>query len=234
MILQLVRSKRAQILIDVNTQIDFLTAEGKACVRNHRRVLAHIRRIMAWARSRDIPIISTCEIYPDNNDNGGIDYCIDGTKGQKKISYTVLKNKISFAADGHTDLPRDMLWRYRQVILNQRCADPFAEPRIERLLSEVRANEFILIGADAEGAVKAAALGLLQRGKRVTIVTDAVGTHNRREANLALRKTEAKGARLVETKRLAGVTHLRCVGACGCESCNGHKRKSPSGATDDD
>jgi len=221
MILQLIRARRRRILIDINTQKDFLLAGGKACIRNHRRVLSHIRRIMAWARANNIPIISTVEVYPDNNGNGAIDYCIDGTEGQKKIRYTLLSNRVCFPADGSTDLPRDMLRCYRQIILHKRCLDPFDEPRIDRLLSEVRANEFILVGASAEGAVMATALGLLQRAKAVSIVVDAVGSHNKREARLALRKMEAKGARLIETKRLAGTSHLRHVGICDCKSCRG-------------
>lgn len=221
MILQLFRARHRQVLIDINTQRDFLLAEGKACIRNHRRVLAHIRRVMAWARAGNIPVISTAEVYPDNNGNGAVQYCIDGTEGQKKIRYTLLKDRINFPADGSTDLPRDMLRRYRQVILHKRCVDPFEEPRIDRLLSELRASEFILVGASAEGAVLATALGLLQRGKNVSVVVDAVGSHNKREAKLALRKIEAKGAKLIETKNLAGTSHLRHVGICGCKSCQG-------------
>ncbi len=233
MILQLFRARHRQILIDINTQKDFLLAEGKSCIRNHRRVLSHIRRVMAWARAKNIPIISTAEVYPDNNGNGAIQYCIDGTEGQKKIRYTLLGNRISFPADGSTDLPRDMLRRYRQVILHKRCVDPFEEPRIDRLLSEVRANEFILVGASAEGAVMAMALGLLQRGKRVSVVVDAVGSHNKREARLALRKMDAKGAKLIETKRLAGTSHLRYVGICGCKSCQGFASKTPIETTEE-
>ena len=229
MILQLVRARRKQVLIDVDTQEDFLLARGKACIRNHRRVLGHIRRVMAWARANGIPIISIAEVHPDHNGDTDHPYCIDGTKGQRKVRYTLVNNRISFPADGHTDLPREMLRQYAQIILHKRCTDPFEEPRIERLLSEMRANEFVLIGSAAEGAVKAAALGLLQRGKKVTIITDAVGSHNKREAKLALRKAEAKGAKLVETKRVAGVSHLRHVGACDCESCRGLTRKTPIG-----
>ena len=225
MILQLIRTRRKQILIDINTQKDFLLADGKACIRNHRRVLAHIRRVMAWARYHDIPVISTAEVYPDNNGNGEVDYCIDGTDGQKKVRYTLLSNRISFPADGSTDLPRDMLRRYSQVILHKRCVDPFEEPRIDRLLSEVRANEFILVGACLEGAVMATALGLLQRGKRVSVVIDAVGSRNKREAKLALRKIEAKGAKMIEAKRLAGTSHLRHVGVCNCRSCQTEHHK---------
>jgi len=232
MILQLVRARRKRILIDVDTQKDFLLAGGKACIRNHRRVLAHIRRVMAWARYRGIPIISTAEVYPNNNGEETAGYCIDGTDGQKKIRYTLVKNRVSFAADGNTDLPRDMLRRYRQVILHKRCVDPFDEPRIDRLLSEVRANEFVVIGARLEGAVEVTVLGLLQRGKKVTVVVDAVGSQNKREAKLALRKMETKGAKLVETKRLAGTSHLRQVGACDCESCRGLGRKAQVAANE--
>jgi nicotinamidase/pyrazinamidase len=232
MILQTIRAKRKQILIDIDTQRDFLLATGKACIGNHRRVLAHIRRVMAWARSKNVPIISTAEVHPNNNGESQDDYCVDGTDGQKKIRYTLFSNHISFAADGNTDLSRDMLRRYRQVILHKRCVDPFDEPRIDRLLSEVRANEFIIIGISLEGAVVATALGLLQRGKQVTVVVDAVGSHNKKEAKLALRKMETKGAKLIETRRLAGVSHLRHVNVCDCESCRGLGRKAAVSAPD--
>jgi len=226
MILQLVKSRRKQILIDIDTQKDFLLAGGKACIRNHRRVLAHIRRMMAWARSQHVPIISTAEVYPNNNGESTVGYCIDGTDGQKKVCYTLLNDRVCFAADGNTDLPRDMLRRHRQVILHKRCIDPFDEPRIDRLLSEVRASEFILVGTCLEGAVKMTALGLLQRGKKVTVIIDAVGTHNNKDAKLALRKMETKGAKLVETKKFAGTSHLKQVGVCHCESCQGLARKA--------
>jgi nicotinamidase-related amidase len=228
MIRQLAKRRRKRILIDVDTQRDFFVADGSACIRNHRRILERIRRIMAWVRSKNIPIISTCEVYPNNGsgDGNGECYCIDGTDGQKKIRYTLLGSRVSFPADGNTDLPGDLLQRYKQIILHKRCDDPFDEPRIERLLSEVRADEFILIGSVTEKAVQATVLGLLQRGKRVTVVVDALGLHNKKEARLALRKMEAKGAKLVEAKKLAGVSHLRRVGVCDCEACQGKTRKT--------
>ena len=234
MILQLVKSRRRQILLDIDTQKDFLLADGKACIRNHRRVLAHIRRVMAWARTQNIPIISTAEVYPDNNGESTVNYCIDGTDGQKKIRYTLFKDRVTFVADGNTDLPRDMLRRYKQIILHKRCVDPFDEPRIDRLLSEVRATEFFLVGTTLEGAVKMTALGLLQRGKKVTVIVDAVGSHSKKEAMLTLRKMETKGAKLIETRKLAGTSHLRLVGTCGCESCQGAGRKASVSAAEED
>ena len=207
--------------MDVDTQRDFFLADGHACIRNHRRVLSNIRRMMAWARRNHIEVISTCEVHSNSNGTHNDDdiFCVDGTFGVEKISYTLLPDRACFTADGNSELPGDVLRRYKQVILDKRCENPFEEPRIERLLSEVNAAEFVVIGATAERAVAATVLGLLQRNKRVTVVTDAIGAHNTEEAKIAIRKMCAKGAKLIETKKLAGASHLQRVNACQCRMC---------------
>lgn len=221
--MQLVRPRRRQILIDVNTQRDFFVADGKLCTTNHRRTLVNIRRMMAWARNRRMQVISTCEVY--SNHKGEAGYCIEGTAGQRKLSYTFLNSHISFPADGSTDIPSEVLRNYRQIIFNQRCVDPFEEPRIDRLLTEVMAGEFFVIGAPAEGAVAAMVIGLLQRGKKVTVIEDAIGSNDRKNAELAIRKMFAKGAKLLETRKLAGISHLSSVGICNCKLCTSHLHK---------
>lgn len=227
MIRPLIRSRRKQILIDVNTQKDFFLPGGNACTSNRRRVLANIRRVMAWARKKKIPIVSTCEVYPDNNGLSEINYCIDGTEGQKKIRYSLLSNRTNFPADGRADIPRNIFQQYRQIVLHKRCSDPFDEPRIDRLLTDVRASDFIIIGALAETAVKAMVLGLLQRGKKVSVVVNAVGSHNKKEAKLAFRKMQAKGARLIETKKLAGLSHLKSAATSTRDSSQEKPQETP-------
>ena len=219
MILQLLKHQRKHILVDIDTQRDFLSEWGNARILNCEKVLANIRRVMAWARFKNVPIISTAEVYPNNNGHTMFDYCLDGTEGQKKIHYTLLSNRVSFPADDWNALPADLLLSHRQIILHKRCADPFEEPRIERLLSEVKADEFILIGTCTEDAVKATALGLLHRGKNVRVVVDAVGSHTEKEAKLALRKIQAKGAKLIQTRDIAGISHLRHARTCAYGRC---------------
>lgn len=218
MIRQMIRAKKRQVIIDMNTQQDFFLAKGAICVRNHKRILTHIRRIMAWARITKTPVISICEVYHANN---GSYYCIDNTEGQKKLTYTKLDQAISFPADGNSDLPIDILRKNQQIILHKRCTDPFEEPRIERLLSEVHAAEFLVIGALAESAVKALVLGLLQRNKKVTVIADALGSLNSKEGDIATRKMKAKGAKIIETKKLVGESHLQNIHACDCKRCRG-------------
>jgi nicotinamidase-related amidase len=216
MLIQMVKPRRKQVLLDINTQRDFLLANGHHCIRNHRRVLTHIRRVMAWARTHDVPVISTCQVHTNGDGNG---HHGNGEQGAKKVPYTLIANRISFVPDSSTDLPRDLLRHYRQVIFHKRCLDPFDEPRIDRLLTEMKAGEFILIGTTTEGEIQATALGLLQRHRHVTVIVDAIGSRDLQEAQMALRKIEAKGAHLVETRKLAGTSHLRLVGACPCETC---------------
>lgn len=211
--IQMIKPKRRLVLLDINTQRDYLLADGRACVRNHRRVLAHIRRVMAWARINKTPIISTCQV-PTNGQNGS------APTGLQKVSYTLIQNRISFLPETRTDLPIDLMRRYQQVIFQKRTIDPFDEPRIDRLLTELKVGEFILIGTTTEAEIQATALGLLQRHRKVTVIVDAVGSQNPQEAHMALRKMEAKGARLIETRRLAGISHLRLVRACPCPVCH--------------
>ncbi|MBN2182060.1 MAG: cysteine hydrolase [Sedimentisphaerales bacterium] len=216
MIMQLHKHQRKHILLDIDTQRDFLSEWGNACILNREKVLANIRRVMAWARFKNISVISTAEVFPNNNGHSMFGYCLDGTSGQQKIRYTLLNNRVSFPADDWNALPADLLLSHRQIILHKRCINPFEEPRIERLLSEIKADEFILIGTCTEDAVEATALGLLHRGKKVRVIVDAVGSHTQKEAKIALRKMETKGAKLIQTKDIAGVSRLKYTHICGC------------------
>jgi len=213
---------RKRVLVDVDTQRDLLMVEGTSCIRNHRRVLANIRRIMAWARATGLPVISTAQV----NKCPKINYCLEDTPGSAKMSYTLLNRRVSYQADGYTDLPREFFKDHEQMVLKKRSFDPFEEPRAERVLTEMRADEFVVMGAITESSIKATVLGLLLRGKRVVVIEDAIGSHDKNAAEIAIRQMQAKGAKLVETKTIAGSSHLRLVGACKCPRCQGLMEKS--------
>jgi nicotinamidase-related amidase len=195
-----IRLRRKRVIIDID-------------IRNHRRVLMNLRRTLAWARVKHLRVISTSMCKPGKNGDSF------HATGWQKLSYTLRNRKIEFSADNNTDLARDIFTHYDQIILNKRCEDPFDEPRAERLFTELHADELVVIGGLAEGAVVSTVLGLLQRGKRVTVLIDAVGTHDRQQADIAFRKMKAKGAHLAETRDYAGATHLKGTGACDCKLC---------------
>ena len=69
-------------------------------------------------------------------------------------------------------------------------------------------DEYIVFGLGVEKAIRATVLGLLNRRKRVLVVTDAVDDADVRNGYMALRHMEAKGARLVLTNELTGPSRL--------------------------
>jgi nicotinamidase-related amidase len=197
-----------RVLIDIDTQYDLLNHTDQ----DRSVILSNIRRLIAWARVREIPVISTALSRPGLENNvipaGSPTECIEGTAGQRKIHYTLLHNHIRFGPENRLDLPRHLLNDYQQIIFEKRTDDPFTHPRTDRLLTDLKRDEFIVFGMGLEKAVKATVLGLLYRRKKVLVVTDAVNGCDVREAKLALRQMEAKGAKLTTTAALTGTSQL--------------------------
>ena len=194
------RQPDKRILVDIDTQQHFFLNDGPLCVRDCQGVRGNIRKVMAWAHARHMHTISTVQVC-DSNTIYASAYT-DGGFSLKKINCTLCRRRASFNAVDYADVSRDVVDKYDQVIFQKRCHDPFEEPRVDRILTDLEATEFILLGAPVQGAVQATALGLLARGKNVTVVADAVGSLNVSAAKVALRRMKAKGAKLVSTKTL--------------------------------
>lgn len=208
MIRAIMKPRKQRIIVDVDTQKHFFLDNGPLCVRDHEVVLANIQRIMAWAHAMHVRVVSTVQVCTNNTI-----YCNSYTLGGlsvRKLNCTLCPKRIRFDAADCTDVPRGLLQRYDQVILQKRSFDPFDEPRADRVLTDLEADEFILVGTPIEGAVKATALGLLARGKKVAVAADATGALNNTAARRALRKIRTKGARCITTEALLG---RRCLAA---------------------
>lgn len=192
-----------QILIDLCTQRDFLTPDGAVPVRELDTLLANLRRVMIWAKHNRVPIISALDAHRQYEPSVMmLPHCIDGSEGQKKLEFTMLRKRAMVEIDCSPGVPFDLLRRYQQLIFRKRSRDFMSNPKAERLLTEMKSVEFILTGVGAEHGVKALALGLITRQKRVAVVSDACGYWSKADADLALRQIEAKGAVLMTTAEL--------------------------------
>ena len=209
MIASIDKFRKVRFVVDVDTQKHFFLNSSKVCVRNHRLVMTNILRVIHWARLHNVCMISTIQLL-----NGYAKFLFNGTEGQKKIPHTVSRRYISFDATDCTDLLPGIFKKYEQVIFCKRCFDPFAEPRADRMLSEFPVDEFILIGAATEGAVKATALGLLSRHKKVTVPVDATGSYNKNAGEMTLRLLRERGAKLINTRSLLATSPFPRMSVC--------------------
>jgi nicotinamidase-related amidase len=209
MIMPKILLRQKKIIVDVDTQKHFFLDDSPISIHNHRSVLRNIRRVAAWARLKHINMISTLQIHPSNTiyDNSQAVRCLS----LNKINCTLHDSRISYDAADCTDVPKELFEKYNQVILHKRTFDPFKEPRADRMFTDLDFDEFILIGALVEGAIKATALGLLARWKKVTVLLDATGSLNVSAGKLALRHMRAKGAKLTDTKKFLSTPALRLV-----------------------
>ena len=188
------RRRLRRVLVDVDTQIDLLIPQANQV---DAPLLRNIRRLMAWGRLNHYPVISTVlSCRPDDSalDPKAHRVCIEGTKGQEKISYSMLANSVRFNPDRYTDLPENLLKNHQQVIFEKHTADIFNQPRADRLLTGLAADEFIVFGSELESAIQMTVLGLLSRRKRVTVVLDAIsidGVCVSHYANFISRKTDS-------------------------------------------
>ena len=62
-----------------------------------------------------------------------------------------------------------------QLILEKRHNDCFTNPNMDALMLAFDAERYVVYGVVTEICVKDAAFGLLERGRKVDLVTDAVG-----------------------------------------------------------
>jgi nicotinamidase-related amidase len=205
MIMPIISLNQKRVVIDIDTQRHFFTSGSTVCVRDHRRVLANILRVVNWARHENVGIYSTVQLLGDECRQG---LPVTVLERYGKMNHTYGRRYAAVKADDCTDLPDGVLEQQNQVILYKRSYDPFGERKVDRILTELQASEFILIGALTEAAVKTTALGLLARQKNVTVVTDATGSFAAEPGEVALRIMAERGVRLVSTKDLLAFSCL--------------------------
>jgi nicotinamidase/pyrazinamidase len=140
--------------LDIDTQIDFVFPAGALYVPGAERILPTIAKLNRYAMDHGIPLISTACAHAESDPEfkGWPPHCILGTVGQQK--------------------PASLL--VGQRIFEKQTTDMFLSPTADAMLEELGADEFVVYGVVTEICVRFAALGLLQRGKRVTVVDDAI------------------------------------------------------------
>lgn len=203
MSIQMRHSSFERVLLDMNTQCDFLLPKGALPVANRAEVLPNIRRIMNWGRVGRYPVLSSLESHRVGETGNGLPpYCIDRSKGQKKLPFTLMPRRIVLQGDNTLDLPHDPFRRYQQVIFTKRNCDFLSNPKADRLINALHIGAVVVFGVLAEQCIKMTVLGLLARRRQIIVIRDACGYWYAGEGELAFRQMEAKGAIVASTDEL--------------------------------
>jgi nicotinamidase/pyrazinamidase len=198
---------RRIIFWDVDTQVDFMLPGGKLYVPDAEKLIPSLDRLTDQARKDRVFLVSDACIHtPDDPEFQQFPpHCVRGTPGAEMIPETVAERFLILPNRREATVPRD-LTSYQQVILEKQTLDVFDNPLAEIVVERLKHftdddAEFVVFGVVTEYCVRCVAKGLLERGRRVSLVEDAIKTLKAEDGESALAEMRSLGARLTTTRQ---------------------------------
>ena len=191
-------ARRVDVFVDMCTQRDYLASDGASPSLNAPQITPNLKHLMAFARWGHVPTLSCVDVRRPGDVRGlPHSQCVLGTPGQQKLSFTLMPDRVLIDSDNCLCVSLDVLQQHQQAILAKEHRDPFTNPKLDRLLTELPIRRFVVFGISIETSVRLLALGLLLRHRRVAVVYDACGWWNIEDGEMALRQLSAKGCELL-------------------------------------
>ncbi len=183
--------------VDVDTQKDFMYPEGALYVKGAEKTIPKLKTLIQLALQERIPIISSVDAHTERDEEFGQfpPHCMRGTEGQEKIPETTVPGFIILPNRPYQGDMLALFDRYDQVIVEKSTLDLFTNCNADSLVENIFADQFVVFGVATDYCVKFAVLGLLERGKHVTLVSDAVRPVDPAAGKAAVAEMVKKGAR---------------------------------------
>jgi len=192
---------RNLVFWEVDTQADFMLPGGKLYVPGAERLLPNIRRLTDAARQGRVFLVSH-GCYHTNDDpefKTFPPHCIKGTAGCDYIREALTEKVVTVPNEPTAALPRD-LSQYQQILLEKQTLDIFESRHAGELVKRLGNDaEFVVFGVVTEYCVRFAAKGLLERGRRVSVVQDAIETLKAEDGEHTVAELQALGAKFITT-----------------------------------
>src|SRR5579864_5123121 len=189
------------IFWEVDVQRDFMLPGGKLYVPGAEKLLPNIRRLTDAARQDKVFLVSHgCFHTPDDPEFKIFPpHCVKGTAGAELVPEALTEKVVRVPNDAQAKLPED-LSQYQQILLEKQTLNIFesrhADALVQRLGSQA---EFVVFGVVTEYCVSFAAKGLLERGRRVAVVQDAIETLKPEDGSKTIADLQRLGARIITT-----------------------------------
>jgi nicotinamidase/pyrazinamidase len=187
------------IFWEVDPQADFMLPEGKLYVPGAEKLLPNIRRLTDAARQGRVFLVSHgCFHTPDDPEFKIFPpHCVQGTAGSEFVPEALTDKVVRMPNDAHAKLPSD-LSAYQQILLEKQTLNIFESLHADALVHRLgNRAEFLVFGVVTEYCVGFAAKGLLQRGRRVAVVRDAIATLKPEDGDKTIAELQQLGARII-------------------------------------
>jgi nicotinamidase/pyrazinamidase len=158
------------VFFDIDTQNDFLLPAGALYAPGAEKIIGTIAKLNHHAAKHRIPVVSTMDAHSENDPEfrDWPHHCVVDTFGQQKPAPTLLEKRVILPNSPSSVTLND------QILLEKQTFSALSNVNFARLLNLLAADRYVVYGVVTEVCVKFAAFGLLETGKRVEIVTDAI------------------------------------------------------------
>lgn len=192
---------RNVVFWEVDTQADFMLPGGKLYVPGAERLLPNIRKLTNAARQGRVFLVSHgCYHAKDDPEFRTFPpHCIKGTEGAAFVPEALTDKVVVVPNDPSAVVPKD-LFPYQQILFEKQTLDIFASRHANKFMKRFGDDvEFVVFGVVTEYCVRLAAKGLLDRGRRVSVVEDAIATLKAQDGERTVAELRDLGVRFFST-----------------------------------
>lgn len=203
------------IFWDVDTQYDFMKADGKLYVPDAESIIPKLKLLTNYAHEHGIRIVASADDHmpghrelsdsPDFRETFPL-HCMRGTPGQKKIPETALRDPLVIEPEAEDPaVLRDRVRSHRgDILFHKHWFDVFTNRNVETVLEVLRPRTVVLYGVATDVCNRYAIEGLLERHPeaRIFAVKDAMKAIDQGAEEHLLKGWSEQGVRVVETEEL--------------------------------
>jgi nicotinamidase/pyrazinamidase len=198
------------IFWEVDVQRDFMLPGGNLYVPGAEKLVPNIRRLTDAARQDRVFLVSHGCFHPPNDPEFKIfpPHCVKGTAGSELIPEALAERIARVANEADAQIPPD-LSKYQQILLEKQTLNIFESRHADELVQRLGTHpEFVVFGVVTEYCVSFAVKGLLARGRRISVVQDAIETLKQEDGQKTMADLQQLGARFTTTEQaLSALSH---------------------------
>ena len=189
------------IFWEVDVQADFMLPGGHLYVPGAEKLLPNIRRLTDAARQGKVFLVSHGCFHTPNDPEFKTfpPHCVKGTPGSDLVPEALTDRVVRVENTDLAKLPAD-LSQYQQILLEKQTLNIFESRHADALVQQLGSQaEFVVFGVVTEYCVSFAAKGLLERGRKVAVVKDAIETLKKEDGESTVAELQRLGVRLTTT-----------------------------------
>jgi len=188
---------------EVDVQRDFMLPGGNLYVPGAEKLLPNIKRLTDAARQGKVFLVSHGCFHPEGDPEFKIfpPHCLKGSPGSELVPEALAEKVVRVENDLAAKIPENLV-AYQQILLEKQTLNIFESRHADELVRRLGDQaEFVVFGVVTEYCVSFAAKGLLERGRRVAVVQDAIETLKQDDGQKAVAELQRLGARFITTEQ---------------------------------